>query len=382
MRILILTCNTGAGHNSCSASLQEQCAACGDVCTITDALRFISPGFSWLLSHGHTWIYRHTPRLFSFGYAFSERHREIFGQGAFLYRILISGQDRLWAYIQEGHYDAVICPHVLPTLAMSEILEKHHPDLVTCFLATDYTCSPGGRYHDMDFCFIPAESTREEFKTFSQVSDEQIVVSGIPIRKAFRSSVPKAEAKAQLGLPPDHPHLLMMCGSMGCGPMLRLAYLLARSMEEGTELSILCGTNHKLYRRLSLMTAGRPNVHIHAFEQQVSLLMDSADLYLTKPGGISVTEAAAKGLPMVFVDAVAGCEEYNLRFFVDSGAAITESSIDALAQDCLTLLKDREALAYMSAQMDNGPWSQGAELIRHTLYQAVNAKKEDAHALA
>ena len=41
----------------------------------------------------------------------------------------------------------------------------------------------------------------------------------------------------------------------------------------------------------------------------MALLMDSADLYLTKPGGISVTEAASMRLPMVFIDAVAGCEE-------------------------------------------------------------------------
>ena len=43
-------------------------------------------------------------------------------------------------------------------------------------------------------------------------------------------------------------------------------------------------------------------------------MMDSADLFLTKPGGISTTEAMVKGLPMVLVNVVGGCETPNLEF--------------------------------------------------------------------
>lgn len=58
----------------------------------------------------------------------------------------------------------------------------------------------------------------------------------------------------------------------------------------------------------------------------MSLLMDSADLYLTKPGGLSISEASAKKLPMVFLNAVAGCESYNLHFFLERGVAQTADS--------------------------------------------------------
>ena len=83
--------------------------------------------------------------------------------------------------------------------------------------------------------------------------------------------------------------------------------------------------------------------------------MDSADLYVTKPGGISVTEATVKMLPMVFIDAVAGCEEYNLRFYLSVGGAVTTKEIPELVTLCADLLtndekrmKMREALSSLN----------------------------------
>ncbi|MFR7461994.1 MAG: hypothetical protein ACLUW8_14630 [Subdoligranulum sp.] len=43
--------------------------------------------------------------------------------------------------------------------------------------------------------------------------------------------------------------------------------------------------------------------------------MQASDLFLTKPGGLSTSEAMAAELPMVLIDAVAGCETHNLNFF-------------------------------------------------------------------
>ena len=155
MRILILTCNTGAGHNSCAAAIQEACARRGDVCVIEDALRLVSPGFSKLLSSGHVWIYRHTPDLFRVGYTFTEKHREVFQRDSMAYRVLSSGVKTLRGLVEKGHYDVVLSVHVLSSLVLTELLKRYHPNIITGFVATDYTCSPGGKYGDLDCCFIP-----------------------------------------------------------------------------------------------------------------------------------------------------------------------------------------------------------------------------------
>ena len=68
MQTLILSCNTGAGHNSCAQAVQEAYHSRGEICNITDSLQFISEKASTFISNLHTRIYRHAPRLFDAGY--------------------------------------------------------------------------------------------------------------------------------------------------------------------------------------------------------------------------------------------------------------------------------------------------------------------------
>ncbi len=41
----------------------------------------------------------------------------------------------------------------------------------------------------------------------------------------------------------------MMCGSMGCGPIIELTQQLAGRLASDEELTIICGTNEKLYEK-------------------------------------------------------------------------------------------------------------------------------------
>ena len=133
------------------------------------------------------------------------------------------------------------------------------------------------------------------------------------------------------------------------------------------ELTVVCGANEKLHRHLASRYAGQANIHILGFEKNVSLLLDSADLYLTKPGGISVTEAAAKALPMVLIDAIAAVEEYNLDFFTKAGAAVTAATPEELAACCLELLAQPERRAEMSAAIADAVPLNAAETIHETM---------------
>jgi len=160
----------------------------------------------------------------------------------------------------------------------------------------------------------------------------------------------------------------MMCGSMGCGPMKRLVRLLDR--EDGLELTVVCGTNQKLSRKLERRYDGHDNIHIRGYEKNMPLLMDSADLYLTKPGGLSVTEAYVKELPMVCIDAVAGCEEYNRNFFLRMGAAKTGRNVRQLRDLCLRLLADRGLLEEMRKTMQSADACNAAETIYQTICEA------------
>jgi len=350
MRTLILTCNTGGGHNTCAKAIQQVFHNNGEVCDIADSLHFTSDRFSRFMSWGHATMYRHISGLFRWGYGFAEKHPDVMKEDSVAYRILSVGAERLREYICSGGYDTVISAHVFGGLLLDRMQKEHPLNLKTAFIATDYTCSPGASSCHYSRYFIPHEKLIPEF-TAQGIPGDRIVVSGIPIGHDFYSRQEKRQAKKNLGIDPSHTHLLMMCGSMGCGPLEEMTKVFKVQMDASMELSIVCGTNEKLRQELGNIAAGDARIHIYGFTDRMNDLMDSADLYLTKPGGLSITEAAAKKLPMVLIDAVAGCEKYNLDFFVESGGAATADSPEELVGLCMALVKDEHRLAAMAESL-------------------------------
>lgn len=376
MKVLILSCNTGEGHNSCAAALEEECRNQNIPCDTEDALRFISPEVSRFISNWHVRIYRHAPGLFRVGYRAAEDHPAQFHEGSALYRYLTQGAEKLCGFIAGSGYDTVICTHTFAALMVSEVVKTHLPNLKTCFIATDYTCSPSVKDSSLDRYFIPASSLSGDFLG-GGVTSERLRACGIPVRQMFRSSVRKEDAKRAFGIPADHKHLVMMCGSMGCGPIMSIARRIGRDLPDDQDLTIVCGTNKQLYRRLQRRFYDAKNVHVRSYVKDMALLMDSADLYLTKPGGISVTEAASMRLPMVFIDAVAGCEEYNKDFFLRTGGAVTGQTPKEIARTSLRLLSDKDTLEKMGDALDAAVPHNAAANILSEMSEAEEEKEED-----
>ncbi|MDO4517291.1 MAG: glycosyltransferase [Bacillota bacterium] len=367
MRILIMSDNTGEGHNSCAKAIQEYFELQGDNCTIVDSLRFISRPVSTAVSEGFTCMYRHFPSLFRNSYTYMEKHPGMFHDRSAVYRILTLGTDRLRQYLEESRYDGIICTHMFPALMLTHIKKLYGLDLPTCFVATDYTCSPLVKDSSLDRCFIPHPSLAWDFEC-DNIPLEHIVGSGIPVRQMFYRSKPKEEAKIQCAVPPHHKHLVMMGGSMGCGPILELARRFT-ALPEDCHLTVVCGTNRGLQRQLLRKFAHQKNFHIRGFVRDMSTLMDSADLYLTKPGGIGVTEAALKNLPMVLIDAVAGCEEYNRLYFTRNGGAKTASTPEDLARLCQNLLENDAKRIQMVKRLQELPKNNAAQMIHSFFLQ-------------
>ena len=347
MRTLILSCNTGEGHNSCARAIRAVYAAHGVPCEITDTLQFVSDGFSRLVSRGHSGMYRRAPRLFDRGYGFLERHPAAGHSAESLFAL---GREKLTDFLRQGGYDTVICTHPFA----ATMLRGTPADVRRAFVATDYTCSPTVKDCGADFCFIPAEDLRADFRG-GTLSDERIFASGIPVAPGFFSAVRS---------PQPQPHLVMMGGSMGCGPM---ETLLSRLSEDSSfDITVVCGSNAVLRDRLARRFP-QSNIRVLGYVKDMAELLSSADLYLTKPGGLSSTEAAVLRIPMVFINAVGGCEEYNLRYFCERGGALAGRAAEDTAALCLSLLHEPALREEMAAALRALAIPNGAEEIFQTL---------------
>ena len=374
-KVLLLSCNTGQGHNSCAQAVKEYFEGRDIQCEILDSLDFISEGFGRFMSWGHSFMYRYIPGLFRWGYGYSKAHPWVFKYNSGIYKILTIGVERLHSYLTDGGFDTVICTHVFSAMMLTHLQKRHHLSVKTAFVGTDYTFYPGMKACDLQKYFIAGESLTNAYRNLG-IPRKKIIVSGIPIQQKFWKQTDKGEAKQMLGIGRKNQHLLMMCGSMGCGPIAKMLKQIAGRLPQDVEVTVICVTNKRLYRKLSARYKECPRIHITGYTDKMPLYMDSADLCLTKPGGISVTEAAVKNVPMAFINAVAGCEQYNMDFFVGMGAAFTADSPAALVKKSIAVLKDRQKRKEMEEALQEYRQADGAECIFYEMSKGAHICKD------
>lgn len=316
MRVLILTCNTGGGHNAVAAALRDSLQRCGASCDVMDGLGFISKKASKFVSKWHTRFYRRYPKLYKAGYMSAEGDKEMDRRDGPVYRYIARGARRLGRTLQSGGYDAVVCVHVIPAMMMTALKQAWSACPVFCFVATDYTCSPTVGACTPDICVIPHQELADEFVSCG--------IAAIPFCPPASPCVPPS-ASAVTGprrgepwaCPETGRHIVLMSGSIGCGPMGDVAEDLDMRMADGDFATVLCGSNKQMRYALELRRLYR--VEAVGFTTQVQLYMDSADVLVSKPGGISITEAGTRGVPLLLADMVGGCETRNEAFFTAHG---------------------------------------------------------------
>ena len=68
--------------------------------------------------------------------------------------------------------------------------------------------------------------------------------------------------------------------------------------------------------------------------------MDACDIILTKPGGLSSTEALVKGIPIVHTSPIPGCETENADFFMGHHFSLCAHTPMEVVEESLRLLRD------------------------------------------
>ncbi len=368
MRFLILSANTGGGHNAAAYAIQEELNRHGIESDVQDCLSFISEKTSDFISWGHSYLYKHLPRVFGRAYRLEEQR-----SSPFIYDSIALGATKYHAFIAKHDYQAVICVHVFSGALVTEEQRRFGKSLPHFFVATDYTCSPGAAEIEADAWLIPDEGLIGEF-VLCGVPRDRIVATGIPIRREFSDRLDKSEARRHLGLPIDGRIVLMCCGSIGCGKMDRIVPQFAAALPSDTTLVVICGNNDKLYEQL--IEESMPRVAVVGFTDKIAHYMAAADVCLSKPGGLSTTELLASCAPSVLVLVVPGCESHNLAFVADKGLALGAEGWESAIVQALLLLDEEEKMDAIRRKLDAYGGGRGAENIVDFVLKALNENEQ------
>lgn len=338
MKVLILSCNTGGGHNAAGRALYEEFHRRGIECEFLDTLSFARPKASKKASSIYVNITTKVPKLFQFFYNagqwISSPHRK-----SVVYAFNCKYAAKLGDYIEEHQFDTIVMPHLFPAEALTYLKKNRSLRIRTYAVATDYTCIPFWEETNPDYFIIPHRELMREFYR-AGIPHEKLIPLGIPVQRTFGVHRNQAEARQTLGLPEDGKMILIMSGSMGFGHIGKIASALKKEYGTRLTLVILCGSNQKVREQLQQKYAQSPNIFIVDYTDQVSLYMDAADLLMTKPGGLTSTEAAAKRLPLILTAPIPGCETKNSAFYTRHNMALAPDNTGDYLQAVRTLLDD------------------------------------------
>lgn len=322
MRAVIFTVTAGQGHNQVAKVLREALLEKGIETISIDALEYITPVLKETVNQGYLVSTKRLPKVYGKGYSLLEK-RDTEGHDSLMVRFFNSILARkLVRFVENFKPDVIICTHVFAAIMVSYVANKLDSGIKTIGIVTDFTMHPFWGNAPLDY-YITANELLNNQALKKGIALEEIVPIGIPINPKFANKVEKAEARRTLGLE-NKTTILVMSGSMGYGKIGSMI----KELDESTldfQIVSVCGYNERLKRRIDRM-GFRHKIFNFGFSDKIDLFMDAADCIVTKPGGLTTSEALAKGLPMIMANPIPGQEDRNVEFLLNNGAAFKVSN--------------------------------------------------------
>jgi processive 1,2-diacylglycerol beta-glucosyltransferase len=246
------------------------------------------------------------------------------------------------------------------------------PGVITVGVVTDFTLHPlWEEARMMDYYVTPTDLL--EFQMERKGLDTlRMLPIGIPIRPQFSEQTNCQEARKKLGLDPQKHTILLMSGSMGYGRIDESIERLDR-LNFDFQVIVVCGNNKKMYKKVKALTT-RKRFDIYGYADNVDLMMDAADCIITKPGGITTSEAMAKGLPMIMVNPIPGHEMRNAEFMLNNGLALYATKSFPLDEAVFSLFQHPERIAFIRSTIEIYARRNSAQKLCDILIQAHQEK--------
>ena len=318
-KVLILTCSTGEGHNSAAYALQTAFEDRGVSVELADPVSFRSDRSKQLVASLYNRTIKKAPAVFGAVYRLGDAYSASKLPSP-VYWANARYADKLKAYILEQQFDAVVCTHLYGMEAMTAAM-KDPAFTVPCYgVLTDYVCIPFLDETRLTGYFVPERNAKAHLAS-KGIAGDSIFITGIPVGKAFANHPSPHSARQTLGLPQDRKLILTMTGGVGCENMEGFCARLMENLHNDAMLVVLVGRNEELKKKLDEQFGHLSTFCAVPFTKQVPLYMAACDVLISKPGGLSSTEAAVANIPQVHFHAIPGCETYNARYFAEHGMA-------------------------------------------------------------
>jgi processive 1,2-diacylglycerol beta-glucosyltransferase len=353
MRILVLSASVGSGHMSAAWALETALRELAPEARVrlVDVLEDASPVFRTLYGGGYIGLTSKAPHLVGYLYDRTNGSRaadaapSLAGRArAALQRAGLPALERL---LLSEPWDLVVCTHFLPAEAAAGLKRRGALRARLAVAVTDFDAHRIWAHEPCELYLVATDEAAASLRRFG--ARGRIAVTGIPVQPAFARLPTASSARRGLGLDTAAPVALLLGGGCGLGPMDELFDAL-EAVEAPLQVVAVAGRNEALRRRLAARAAlSGKGARVLGFTRRMSELMRAADIVVTKPGGLTVSEALACGTPLAIVEPLPGQESRNGDFALENGAAIRVHHPSSLGRKLAELLRRPERLDALKA---------------------------------
>jgi processive 1,2-diacylglycerol beta-glucosyltransferase len=376
-KVLILSASAGAGHVRAAQALERAFQATGIVREIrhVDALEFTNKVFRTIYSKTYIEMVDRAPEVLGWLYDVLdspwEKERRRLAWDKLNTRPFVK-------LLERERPDLIVCTHFLPAEMVSWMKAKHRLACPQTIVVTDFDVHAMWLCHHYEHYFVALDETREHLVRLG-IPAAKVTTTGIPIDPVFAETKDKVAMRKKLGLAADRTTVLLSAGGFGVGPVEHIVTTLL-DLEHPAQVVAICGKNADLKTRMDRLAAkstGRRGTLVPVgYTTAMDEYMSAADVLVGKPGGLTTSEALAKGLLLLIVNPIPGQEERNSDHLLEEGAAIRCNNLPVLSFKLDRLLDDAPRLARMKESVRRLARPNAArDVVRLSLALADGAKR-------
>jgi processive 1,2-diacylglycerol beta-glucosyltransferase len=345
MKALVLSITAGQGHNATAKAICSYLESVGCEAEMLDTFNYFSRILGETVSRGYLITASKAKLAYGGVYRLAEKRRKSRSDAS---PSRVTGNilsKKLLRYINNYDPDVIICTHIFAGIIIDVLKEKRETDAKCIGILTDFAFHPFWEEGlNLDYVVTPNELlTAQALKKGFYKS--QVLPLGIPIHPKFSRKISQAEARARLGLDINKRTVLLMSGSMGYGHIESTVTQLDR-VPYDFQIITVCGSNSTAKAHIDAMKTQKRILNF-GFIDNVDLMMDASDCIITKPGGLTSSEALAKGLPMIIVNPIPGQEDRNTEFLTNNGVAMAVTSTSPIDEVLYQLFTNPQRLEIM-----------------------------------
>ncbi len=251
--------------------------------------------------------------------------------------------EKLFAFFPAS---VAVCTQALPCGFLATLKQEMGFSFKLVAVITDYDVHAYWIYENVDVYCVATLRMKEKLVQRG-VPEEKIKISGIPVGLEFSQLPNRRILREKFGIENESFCVLIMGGSYGIGPLTEIIMNLDKIKKDIT-MVVVAGKNEKLYKNIhkQLNEIKKP-LKLFSYTENIAQLLGISDLLVTKPGGLTISEALCFGLPMIITKGVGGQESGNFRYLLDKNAAVAASDPGDVALKLVELINNNSSLKTM-----------------------------------